>query len=284
MIVVLLALLTPALDQAVYQAQLTRCAANQHAAASGATTYAVHHKRRYPYRSTAANQNKGPFYLKTPSGGSVDISGYLLPDQRFDDRIPLRDYVDLKALEDPMAGDIDLATEQSDYIWSAYCLWFGFRYTYIVGVPQGVLGGQGMYKMGDRWTWSIRSSDATYFEHRFNILVSDLDLVEESTGLVENAHQDRDGLLAASTHQDRRAMPNERESGNTATYSYWRRTTRPGGQGPLRGHGDFNAALEDGSTHRYAEVPWDDQDVMVRVPEYPNVMAYSDRRINVPKK
>ena len=55
LIVLLLALLTPALDKAVEQAQLTVCSSKLHAVASGALTYAMDHKRRYPYRDGMHN-------------------------------------------------------------------------------------------------------------------------------------------------------------------------------------------------------------------------------------
>src|SRR5688500_8855542 len=49
-IVVLLALLTPALDKAIYQAELTVCGANQRAVAMSAVSYATGSKRFYPHR------------------------------------------------------------------------------------------------------------------------------------------------------------------------------------------------------------------------------------------
>src|ERR1041385_8770864 len=49
-IVVLLALLTPALDRAIYQAELTVCQSRQHAAAVGAIAYASASRRHFPDR------------------------------------------------------------------------------------------------------------------------------------------------------------------------------------------------------------------------------------------
>src|ERR1041385_7156002 len=49
-IVVLLALLTPALDRAIYQAELTVCASRLHATGVAVTSYASQYRRTYPYR------------------------------------------------------------------------------------------------------------------------------------------------------------------------------------------------------------------------------------------
>ena len=48
--VILLALLAPALDQAVYRAELTASAARLKAHASIASVYAMDHGRSYPHR------------------------------------------------------------------------------------------------------------------------------------------------------------------------------------------------------------------------------------------
>src|SRR5687767_3588676 len=58
-IVVLLALLTPALDKAIYMAELAVCGTNEKAIASGAQMYAVANKRRYPYRPLAEGNPGG---------------------------------------------------------------------------------------------------------------------------------------------------------------------------------------------------------------------------------
>ena len=48
-IVVLLSILVPALDKAIYRAELVRCAGgNLKVMASGVTTYAMENKRYYP--------------------------------------------------------------------------------------------------------------------------------------------------------------------------------------------------------------------------------------------
>jgi prepilin-type N-terminal cleavage/methylation domain-containing protein len=49
-VVVLLALLSPAMDRAIYRAELTVCGANMRGIAHGVTAYAAGEKRRYPAR------------------------------------------------------------------------------------------------------------------------------------------------------------------------------------------------------------------------------------------
>src|SRR5688500_17775374 len=62
-VVMLLALLAPALDKAVYQAELTMCAARLKAHATSATVYAVDHRRRYLDRAAKHAPSFRPDYL-----------------------------------------------------------------------------------------------------------------------------------------------------------------------------------------------------------------------------
>src|ERR1041385_2356118 len=48
-IAILLAMLTPAIDKAIYQAELAVCGARVRTLAEAATIYATEHKRAYPY-------------------------------------------------------------------------------------------------------------------------------------------------------------------------------------------------------------------------------------------
>src|SRR5688500_13745385 len=54
-IVILLALLMPGMDRAIYQAELAVCAAKLDAVSSGTTLYALNHRRAYPYRPCVVN-------------------------------------------------------------------------------------------------------------------------------------------------------------------------------------------------------------------------------------
>src|ERR1041385_425886 len=134
-IVVLLALLTPALDEAVYQAELAACSGSHHAAAQGALLYTSDFKRRYPYRPGV-------------SGGTGNQPNRLNnndPRNLCDDRPTIRNHIPLKALVCPLTQRVDLSEEANNpntQVWASYYLWFGFQYT----------GEKGMFRLGDRFT------------------------------------------------------------------------------------------------------------------------------------
>ena len=68
-IIVLLALLAPALDQAVYQAELAVCGTHLHALGAGLQTYTVDHKRHYPSRAMTASGPAEQLYAHVGSQG-----------------------------------------------------------------------------------------------------------------------------------------------------------------------------------------------------------------------
>src|SRR5687768_324821 len=61
-IVVLLAMLVPALSKAVYQAQLAQCAAGLRATGTGVIEYASANRRFYPLSGVQQVQQKDPGY------------------------------------------------------------------------------------------------------------------------------------------------------------------------------------------------------------------------------
>src|SRR5688572_23229966 len=139
-IVVLLALLTPALDRAIYQAELAVCGANLHGIASGAQVYAVNHKRRYPWRDG----------IREESAYSADT---IARDNR-DDRPVLRDFMSLDILIDALVDEVDLGLGESGslaveggHFFATYQLWFGWHWKF--PAPQ-----KGMDKLGDRFSFT----------------------------------------------------------------------------------------------------------------------------------
>src|ERR1051325_1350647 len=93
-IVVLLSLLAPALDKAVYQAELTVCGTHLHDIAVGVHQYTFQFKRQYPYRNGVQTQGSWtPQMLAATQSDSVD------------DRKPLRGYINLNGhLNCPLTG------------------------------------------------------------------------------------------------------------------------------------------------------------------------------------
>src|SRR5688572_5735453 len=100
-IVVLLSLLTPALDKAIYQAELAVCAANLDGIAAAATVYASGSRRAYPYHIlTAPGSGIFPEQINSLSEGA--------PTAR-DDRPLLATVLSLnKNLIDPFCDPVDL--------------------------------------------------------------------------------------------------------------------------------------------------------------------------------
>ena len=95
-IVVLLALLTPALDKAIYQAELAVCATHLNGIAVGVTDYSVAFKRWYPYRDfSSGDRPEQPQYL-----GDTREAG--------DHRPALKGYVSLKSYLDPLTIPVQI--------------------------------------------------------------------------------------------------------------------------------------------------------------------------------
>jgi len=140
-IVVMLALLAPALDNAVYQAELALCGSKIHAVMSGAQTYAVGNKRQYPSSRRDISSERPAYSIKYPTGP--------------DERTYLRTFLSLNdALNCPLRKKIDIETTRPQAaIYVGYALWFGFIYK--AGTPE-----RGMYKLGDHvGRQELRSAD-----------------------------------------------------------------------------------------------------------------------------
>src|SRR5688500_8442249 len=75
-IAVLIALLLPALDAAIYQAELTQCGANQGSMAMALQIYAAKHQRRYPHRPDIGEAAMATTQLRG-AGVSVNYTGNL---------------------------------------------------------------------------------------------------------------------------------------------------------------------------------------------------------------
>ncbi len=239
-IAILLALLTPALDQAVYQTELSVCGARQKAVASGVASYAVNHQRFYPDRAVIKPGvlRPRPFVLRDRD------------DPQPDDRPVLREALGtLDVLKDPFCPDIDLDTDivasgWNPVIYANYCLWFGMYYTRAAG------GGQGLRKLGDRLQW-LETSRGRNVVRRFSVLASDWDqvLTDATNPVTINSHPDKLEVT----------YPN-RQVGSGGILS-WYLSLTTWERGPL----DENFAMDDGSVRRINDVAWDD-DRMARVP------------------
>jgi len=249
-IVVLLALLAPALDKAIYQAELAVCGARWRAIASGATVYAMDNKRSYPYRAGVREGTvwaPSTIYNGSPSWNAfvnglatqVDMTVY-------DDRPILRTFLSLTGhLNDPLTGKLDFEAVDIDANADAVpSMWFGFNYP----------NQRGMTRVGDRWRYSNPAIGADW---RFDVLVSDTVIMNGTTN-VQSSHPDDAGKMINRVHQnDDKTTP-----GFKFIKSFWWSNNGTG-----RGFVDINYALQDGSVERYNGIGMLDSD-MARVPYY----------------
>jgi prepilin-type N-terminal cleavage/methylation domain-containing protein len=150
-IVVLLALLTPALDKAVHEANYAVDGAQMKTIASGATLYATANKQFYPHRGAAVH-NIEPKRITH--------------ENLFDDRVRFASYFPHETFNDPFlpievdwgiyyngkepptsAGSAAPPPATKGYIvWASYTLLFGVKYRQ----PEA---GAGMIKIGQSFGW-----------------------------------------------------------------------------------------------------------------------------------
>jgi prepilin-type N-terminal cleavage/methylation domain-containing protein len=167
-IVVLLALLVPALDKAIYQGELAVCASQLRGIGSAVTTYAMENKRYYPDRgllNQAYNWDQPALLRYHPASA---------PARTVDQRVVLRKALpDLnKQLNDPLSGSLDIEGSEAQWIFSPYNLWWGFKYG-----P----GTYAMAKIGERWD---------YRNQEFQVLASDRDIVRPQNREAQSSHSD----------------------------------------------------------------------------------------------
>ena len=256
-IVVLLALLTPALDKAIYQAELAVCGTRFHAIGLGAQTYAIDFNRWYPRHPAAGDFV--PFMIKHVSA--------------WDYRPTIRGYIELKHLLDPLAGKVDLATATSPtehQIFGTTVIWFGWGYS---GHSKG------MRKLGDRVTFQPTGGGHVSGD----VLASDIDMIDG--GLSRNSHFDHGGVMQLIVRQDATAADVPElgvSAGVRETSSWWFATN------PRRGLVDTNYVYGDGSVSRFYGVDWEEYALlnarMYAVGCNPNNPgSWATRRLHLPK-
>ncbi len=263
-IAVLLALLMPALDQAVYQAELAVCGTRLNGVASGALGYAVDYKRQYPYRKGVFNCAKGwwlakeltdpDYYRGLNNGVGVGTAWGSDPNARIDDRPMLMPYIPLKLLVDPLSPSLDLSLEASpnlSYIVASYDLRFSWKFA----------AESPMSKLGSRWTFGGQS---------FSILASDRDRCSRNNNVL-TTHPDRKDYL----------VPQLGINGSAGgwTITRWIAPVYPIGGTIDRGELDMNFAYDDGSVRRFNNIGLADppipgpQDRFAPIPSYSHLYA-----------
>jgi prepilin-type N-terminal cleavage/methylation domain-containing protein len=253
-IVVLLALLVPAMDRAIYQAELAVCAAQQKTFLTGATTYAMDFKRAYPYRSAVHDPDSSwtPYFLKDNNAGGTGVGPAPPPHAPVhaanDDRPELLGYVPLKVFVDPLGpAKVDVSMEGVDpetWLFSPYAIFAGFRY--------------------DNFGGFIRMGDQLQFRgDTFTTLVVDREWTGNN-GWVHSAHPDSKGRLPPVVMQNAAVA----EGVWASTQASWIAGDALFGAN-ARGLMDRNAGRADGSVARYTHLEAPPHDTPFDVGDYP---------------
>ena len=245
-IVVLLALLVPSLDKAIYQAELAVCGSNLRSIGVGVQTYAMDHKRWYPHRAGVNDaENSGPTRPFAYANWRDTSLAARPPLGDYDDRPAIRPYINLNGhLNCPLnkALDVDGSTSHTE---APYQLWYGFQFrSSSDAAPE-----PGMLRLGGRLHFTFGGATT-----RFNVLASDMDDVLQSSNANFATHPDKDGIMYQLFQQDA-SLPNSDNSTNAPdggarwTISRWQ---KDGGVG--RGAIDRNFAQGDGSVSRITDI------------------------------
>jgi len=185
-IVILLALLAPAMDQAIYQAELASCAAQVDATLTIGLLYASDHKRHYPIPPDGRRRGHQPDELGAGDTPGQDMRRLLAP------------YLAMRSYLCPLAAgkiEFDERNNAPDtVVFSTYELWFGMQY-------HDVNGRGAMRRMGDRFGWNDPQDTLNYF----NVLVSDVNIYHTNVFNTQSTHPDREGFSQRTVFQDQGA-------------------------------------------------------------------------------
>jgi prepilin-type N-terminal cleavage/methylation domain-containing protein len=259
-IVILLALLVPALDRAIYSAELAVCGAQLRGVSAGAVAYTFDNKRLYPARVATQSLATGNYYVRNitlPFGihNKDNALGY-------DDRPLLRPYMSLDALQCPPAGNVSISgSKDGTQIFSSYALWFGWQYIQMENDIAGERSSgtvatryKGMFRVGDRWEFKSRDSSNREDIRAYSALAGDWFVRGGPFGFqgMVSAHNGRNPLMINFRRQDQTWNP-DNPADAVVTISDW---SIGGDQAPqLEGH-DINFTFSDNSVQRIDYAQW----------------------------
>ena len=250
-IVILLALLAPALDNAIYQAELAVCSANQSSVAMSLNIYAANHKRWYPNRPGVGQYAMATWQI---TGAGVNVNW--TPN--------LRGYISFnKQFNDPLCQKIDIEESIPRGIFMPYSYYAGGRFSQKNGAGTYQ---KGMNKLGDRLEWHLDETDTRYSggPRRYDLLFSDYAYTAIARNQGQGSHPDKAAVWRPQLLQD---GPNRHEptastgvTRNTITETMW--------WGGIRGAIDLNFAYADGAVQRVTDVAFVDDDRMDLIPAH----------------
>jgi prepilin-type N-terminal cleavage/methylation domain-containing protein len=257
-IVLLLALLAPALDRAIYQAELALCSANMDAVVTSLIQYAVNQGRHYPYRTVARSSPGavGQTYLGENGLVISEMGAGAAGQSVYDDRRPLEGYLNLKLLVDPLSGGIDYSPQANDdntTIITNYSMWWDWQYR----------GGKRSSRLGEVFTWEDRA---------YSVLIGDRDLNNTTLSIpnprAAHNHPDKAGAMTFGRFQN-----GDHPATGAASGAGGLKLTMSGWAGaPIRGAVDSNYGHADGSVARYIDVPYNAETVgyrgLTRIPDH----------------
>lgn len=226
-ITVLVSMLVPAVEQAMYQAKLAACSANMKTVAFAANNYAQDNQQHYPARHKEYSWDA--LHIRANYDGNF-----------FDLRATFAPYMALASFLDPMLGGIDL----SDQANRPQVLLFA-NFNIYTGLELGNNPRRpAMEKVGQRFEWTDTLTDpGAGHDYEFNVIAGDRNMY----------WNDR---WSASSHSDRGVLRNgalQDHPEHNVTISYW--AADGGDHAPM----DLNYAYTDGSVQRYGGVIKNDE-------------------------
>ena len=229
-LVVLLALLAPALDQAIYQAELAVCGSRLKGIANGANVYAMEQRRAYPTRPGVDDANIDYYPMQLTFESLYDLRPMIAP------YIQVRDM-----LLCPLVPKIDLTVPASGtYIYSPYNLWFGWQYA----------EASGMHRLGDHWEGFPANHPRNPARLRFNWIAGDGDRHGPPARAIYGSHPDRLGSREGKFYPEVAQNVPIAEIAGGLVQTRWR--SREGDRD--RGLIDMNHAAADGSVVRFTDL------------------------------
>lgn len=255
-IVVLLALLMPALDQAVYQAELVRCASQERLIVSGVTTYAAASRRFYPT----------PPLGRYATHQVEQLGSWGKPDNHL---LPLVEpFIGRKAFNCPLIGGLSFDPQDNNNgpqpkpteMFSTYGLWFATGFT---DAKARSISAKGRRKLGDMLEYvTDPGPSGDVRKLRIGVVVGDLNAIHD-TETSFSTHQDKDQVYFNRPIQDQLNPV----AAQYVTYSRWIDSDPAS---PIRGALDLHFAYDDSHVERFEDVGFTDDPRMYRTPHHVN--------------
>jgi competence protein ComGC len=233
-IMILVSMLIPSIEGAMYVAKLASCGATMKVVGASAITYTQDNSRYYPVRHE--NYNWDALHIRIPPEQDPNVS--------FDWRVQFGPYMPVQAFLDPLAGAISI-DEASITPTPNRRIWSNFHiYT---GLSRGDDTQDVMDQVGRRFEWTDSLTDPDNpREYRTGIIAADRNMywTGNSPPWSTASHADSRNILRFFAYQNHTTE---------GTYSWWGRAGTSE-HGPV----DLNFAYDDGSVRRFDAVVQDD--------------------------